>query len=99
MNISHRPPSKEALAALAALQSAVTKTLEKKQRLGHYAVVRKNGEVTEKHFNDSTSIADFQHFLLDKCLEISRHVCNPCLNAVFPVGRQMKTHANFLLFT
>lgn len=65
MNIAHRPPSKEALATLAALQSAVTKTLDKKQRLGHYAVVWKNGEVTEKHFTDSINSTDFQQFLLD----------------------------------
>jgi len=65
MNITHRPPSPEALTVLAALQSAVTKTLDKKQRLGHYAVVWKNGEVTEKHFTDSTSRTDFQQFLLN----------------------------------
>jgi hypothetical protein len=65
MNITHRPPSAEALTVLSALQSAVTKTLDKKQRLGHYAVVWKNGEVTEKHFNESKSNDDFQKFLLD----------------------------------
>ncbi len=55
MNITHRPPSAEALMVLSALQSAVTKTLDKKQRLGHYAVVWKNGEVTEKHFSSTIS--------------------------------------------
>jgi hypothetical protein len=65
MKLSHRPPSKNALAALAALQSAVTKALDKKQKLGHYAVFWKNGEVTEEHFTDSTSSKDFQQFLLD----------------------------------
>ncbi|MGZ8190275.1 MAG: hypothetical protein ACXWTS_03495 [Methylococcaceae bacterium] len=55
MNISHRPPSKGALAALAALQSAVTKALDKKQKLGHYAVFWKNGEVTEDHFDNDTT--------------------------------------------
>ena len=65
MNITHRPPSAEALTVLSALQSAVTKTLDKKQRLGHYAVIWKNGEVTEKHFDESKSHIDFQQFLLD----------------------------------
>lgn len=65
MNITHRPPSAEALTVLSALQSAVTKTLEKKQRLGHYAVIWKNGKVTEKHFDESKSRTDFQTFLLD----------------------------------
>ena len=58
MNITHSPPSPEALKALSALQSAVTKTLDKKQRLGHYAVIWKNGEVTEKHFDDSKNRTD-----------------------------------------
>ncbi|GDX85982.1 hypothetical protein LBMAG43_20240 [Methylococcaceae bacterium] len=58
MNITHRPPSAEALTVLSALQSAVTKTLDKKQRLGHYAVVWKNGEVTEKHFEDLSFYLD-----------------------------------------
>jgi tellurite resistance protein len=49
--IYHRPPSKDALIALAALQSAATKALDKKQKLGHYAVFWKNGEVTLKHFD------------------------------------------------
>lgn len=65
MNITHRPPSAAALTALSALQSAVTKTLDKKQRLGHYAVIWKNGEVIEKQFDESKSHTDFQQFLLD----------------------------------
>lgn len=58
MNISHHPPSAEALAALSALQSAVTKTFATKQRLGHYAVIWKNGEVIEQHFTDSRNSDD-----------------------------------------
>ena len=65
MKLSHRPPSKNALTTLAALQSAVTKALDKKQKLGHYAVFWKNGEVIEEYFTDSTSSKDFQQFLLD----------------------------------
>lgn len=65
MNISHRPPSEEALAALSALQAAVTKTLDRKQRLGHYAVIWKNGAIIQKGFADSIINTDFQQFLLD----------------------------------
>lgn len=65
INVTHRPPSAEALTVLSALQSAVTKTLDKKQRLGHYAVIWKNGEVLEKHFDEYKSNDDLQKFLLD----------------------------------
>jgi len=50
MNVSHNLPSAQALTILSALQSAVTKTLETKRRLGHYAVFWKNGDIIEKHF-------------------------------------------------
>ncbi len=75
MNIYHRPPSEESLFALEALQSAVTQTLEKKKKLGHYAVVWKNGVVILNRFDNSlnetqiddetTQLSTFQQFLVD----------------------------------
>ena len=75
MNTYHRPPSEESLFALEALQSAVTQTLEKKKKLGLYAVVWKNGVVTLKHFDNSSNetpiddeaaqLSTLQQFLLD----------------------------------
>jgi hypothetical protein len=47
------------------LQTAVTKTLEQKKKLGHYAVIWQNGKIIKKRFTDSTSNTDFQQFLLD----------------------------------
>ena len=38
MNITSAPPSPQAQAMLKALQEAVSKSLEKKRRLGQYAV-------------------------------------------------------------
>ena len=59
MNTYHRPPSEEGLSTLAALKTAVASTLDKKKKLGHYAVVWKNGEVTLKQFPlDSTEMSD-----------------------------------------
>ena len=43
MNTTSVPPSAEAQTILNALQQAVTKNLEKKRRLGQYAVTWKNG--------------------------------------------------------
>jgi hypothetical protein len=43
MNITSVPPSAEAQTILNALQQAVAKNLEKKRRLGQYAVTWKNG--------------------------------------------------------
>ncbi|MEI6068457.1 MAG: hypothetical protein WCP96_14030 [Methylococcaceae bacterium] len=43
MIIKSVPPSPEALAILKALQAAVSKNLDKKKRLGHYAVIWKDG--------------------------------------------------------
>lgn len=43
MNITYAPPSPQALATLKALQAAVTQCLDRKQRLGQYAVVWQNG--------------------------------------------------------
>lgn len=51
MNILHNPPSDTALTALSAMQAAVKKTLEKKRKLGQYAVFWKNGEVVVEHFD------------------------------------------------
>lgn len=51
MNILHNPPSDTALTALSAMQSAVKKTLEKKQMLGQYAVFWKNGKVFVQHYD------------------------------------------------
>ncbi len=43
MIIKSVPPSPEALAILKALQEAVSKNLEKKRRLGQYAVIWQDG--------------------------------------------------------
>ncbi len=43
MTITSAPPSPQAQAMLKALQDAVTKSLERKQRLGQYAVTWQNG--------------------------------------------------------
>ena len=43
MIINSVPPSPEALAILKALQEAVSKNLDKKRRLGQYAVIWKDG--------------------------------------------------------
>ncbi len=44
MNITSVPPSPQAQAMLKALQDAVRKSLERKQRLGQYAVVWQDGK-------------------------------------------------------
>lgn len=45
MNVTQKAtPSKEGQLALNALQSAVTKVLEKKKRLGQYAVIWQDGK-------------------------------------------------------
>lgn len=44
MTITSAPPSAEAQAMLQSLQAAVAKSLEKKQKLGQYAVVWQNGQ-------------------------------------------------------
>jgi hypothetical protein len=43
MTITSAPPSREAQAMLKALQAAVASSLEKKQKLGQYAVIWQNG--------------------------------------------------------
>lgn len=43
MTITSVPPSPQTQAMLKALQAAVAKSLEKKQKLGHYAVTWQNG--------------------------------------------------------
>jgi hypothetical protein len=43
MTLISAPPSPEAQAMLEALQAAVAKTLEKKQKLGQYAVFWQDG--------------------------------------------------------
>jgi hypothetical protein len=43
MILTSAPPSPQAQAMLKALQSAVANSLDKKQKLGHYAVMWKNG--------------------------------------------------------
>ena len=47
MNITSVPPSAEAQTILNALQQAVAKNLEKKRRLGQYAVTWQNGRPVE----------------------------------------------------
>lgn len=43
MTITTAPPSPQAQAVLKALQTAVTNNLEKKRKLGQYAVIWRNG--------------------------------------------------------
>lgn len=43
MTITSAPPSPKAIAMLKALQEAVSRNLEKKRRLGQYAVIWQNG--------------------------------------------------------
>jgi hypothetical protein len=45
MIIVSTPPSPEAQAMLKALQEAVTKCLDKKRRLGQYAVIWQDGQL------------------------------------------------------
>ncbi len=44
MTITSAPPSPQAQAMLKALQTAVANNLEKKQKLGQYAVIWQNGQ-------------------------------------------------------
>jgi hypothetical protein len=44
MTITSGPPSAEAQAMLRSLQAAVAKSLERKQKLGQYAVIWQNGQ-------------------------------------------------------
>lgn len=44
MTVTQTPPSSQAQAMLKALQEAVKKSLERKKKLGQYAVVWQNGQ-------------------------------------------------------
>lgn len=44
MTITSAPPSPQAQVMLKALQTAVAKILDKKQKLGQYAVIWQNGQ-------------------------------------------------------
>jgi len=44
MTITSAPPSPQAQVMLKALQTAVAKSLDKKQKLGQYAVIWQNGQ-------------------------------------------------------
>ncbi len=48
MNRIEEQPSQESLKVLAALQEAVTNDLERKRKLGHYAVMWENNQVVYK---------------------------------------------------
>lgn len=48
MNQVEKKPSQESLVVLAALQQAVSKELERKRKLGHYAVMWENHQVVYK---------------------------------------------------
>jgi len=48
MNLIKEQPSHESLRVLAALQEAVTNELERKRKLGHYAVMWENNQVVYK---------------------------------------------------
>jgi len=47
MTVISAPPSPQAQAMLKALQAAVAKNLEKKRKLGQYAVIWQNGQLRE----------------------------------------------------
>ena len=47
MTITSAPPSPQAQAMLKALQAAVTNCLDRKQKLGQYAVIWQNGQAIE----------------------------------------------------
>lgn len=47
MTVTSSLPSPQAQAMLQALRKAVAKDLEKKRRLGHYAVVWQNGRIVQ----------------------------------------------------
>lgn len=48
MNLIKEQPSQESLIVLAALQESVTNALERKRKLGHYAVMWENNQVVYK---------------------------------------------------
>ena len=48
MNTFKEQPSKESLVVLAALKEAAINALEKKRKLGHYAVMWENNQVVYK---------------------------------------------------
>lgn len=48
MNSIEEQPSKESLVVLAALKEAAINVLEKKRKLGHYAVIWENNQVVYK---------------------------------------------------
>jgi hypothetical protein len=50
MTVTYAPPSPQAQAVLKALQAAVTNCLDKKQKLGQYAVIWQNGRPVKTTF-------------------------------------------------
>jgi hypothetical protein len=48
MNIIRKEPSEKSRIVLASLKEAVTNVLEKKRRLGQYAVLWENGKIVYK---------------------------------------------------
>ena len=48
MNLIQEQPSRESLRVLDALKKAVSNDLEKKRKLGHYAVMWENNQVVYK---------------------------------------------------
>lgn len=55
MNTYHRLPTEKSLATLAALKSAVAQNLERKRKLGQYAVFWEDGKVVFKYFDTPTN--------------------------------------------
>jgi hypothetical protein len=53
MKFISAPPSVQSLTVLTSLQQAVTKALERKRRLGQYAVVWKDGQPVSVEWNGS----------------------------------------------
>lgn len=57
MSTSHKSPSEKSLKILAALKKAVSETLERKRKLGHYAVVW-DGKKPVQRGDDATAPKD-----------------------------------------
>jgi len=57
MSASHKSPSEKSLKILAALKKAVSETLERKRKLGHYAVVW-DGKKPVQRGDDATAPKD-----------------------------------------
>lgn len=56
------PPSEEALIALKSLENAVAKALDKKRKLGQYAIMWENGKVIKVDYSrQATATEDLEN--------------------------------------